>query len=115
MRDWTAISSNTKDIAMTKFFSILATTALTLMPVICQAETGEQHAFEHKGRRYVYTIEQKSNYRILRGMETHSQEKFALSVYSKRVMGTFGDSAVSFSLSDVKHLKGIVQVEETSR
>jgi hypothetical protein len=98
-------------IAMNRFFSIAAATALLSLPTIASAEKSAPITITHDGHSYSYTVEYKGDSRIIRGAEVASGEPFTLYVGKVWVGGTVNGQAVSFPLSSVKPLKGVVTVE----
>lgn len=70
-------------------------------PAVANAEAAAQR-FEHDGRTYQYTVEDRGDYRIITGMEEDSRKPFRLRVGESRVRGTMGSQTVNFPLRDVQ-------------
>jgi hypothetical protein len=97
---------------MTKVFVNIAAVALAVVPAIAHAETSAPASFTHEGVLYTYTVEQTGANKVLRGHAGTSREPFVLNVGKSWVDGTVAGSPVAFSLKSVKHVQGIVQVEQ---
>ncbi len=97
---------------MTKVFVNIVAVALVLVPAIAHAETSAPVSFTHAGVLYTYTVEQTGEHKVLRGHAGASREPFVLNVGNNWVDGTVDGSTVSFSLKSVKHMRGIVRVEQ---
>jgi hypothetical protein len=97
---------------MTKLNTTLAACALALAPAVAHGETTAPTTFEYAGQAYTYTTEQVGEKQVLRGHTGPSREPFVLTVGKRWVEGTVNGNPVSFSLKSVKHLKGIVVVEQ---
>ena len=94
---------------MRNIFKIAAAT-LSLLPIAAQAEAPQRLSFGYQGARYIYTVTETGSVRTIKGWEEVSKTPFLLRVGKYRVIGTFGDSSVSFSRKEVKPLKGTVEV-----
>jgi hypothetical protein len=70
----------------------------------------ETQAFVHDGVTYTYTVEQKANSRVLRGIAGKSGEPFVLYVSDRKITGTVNGHYVSFKPSEVKPLVPNTQV-----
>jgi hypothetical protein len=97
---------------MTNLRSTLAALTLAFIPSIACAEASEPVTFTYRGEPYTYTVEQGQSFKILRGKAGKSAEPFEFKVGKRRVDGTIGGRDVSFMLSSVKKVKGIVTVEQ---
>jgi hypothetical protein len=84
--------------------AIFATAAFALAasPAIAKAPQAETTTFVHDGQTYVYTVEHKGDYRILRGTNNTTGQKFELRVSGQSVKGAFGGADVSFSVNSVR-------------
>jgi hypothetical protein len=96
---------------MKTVFSTIATAALALVPAIANAQPTEPVTLKYKGSTYVYTVEQVGSSRVLRGALESGRAPFRLVVGKRRVRGMVNGSEVSFLLSSIKPVKGIVVVE----
>jgi hypothetical protein len=83
------------------FLPALALAALA--PSVVVAEAAPQR-FTHDGKSYSYTVENRGDYRLIRGVEENSRKPFVLRVGESRVRGTMGSNNVNFPLKDVKPL-----------
>jgi hypothetical protein len=90
---------------MLKSISILIAAAVNTAPAL--AET-----FVHDGSTYVYTVEQRGNFQILKGEVTESHKPFTLRVSRTWVDGEVDGSPVSFSKRAVVRLKPTVTTTE---
>jgi hypothetical protein len=97
---------------MNKFFSIASTATLLLSPALANAEPVAPITISHDGHTYTYTVEHKGASRVIRGTEVATGEPFTLYVGKVWVGGTANGQSVSFPLSSIKPLKGIVTVEK---
>jgi hypothetical protein len=100
-------------IAMTKFASVFAAAALVAIPAF--AEPSAPVSFMRDGASYTYTVEHKSEKRIIRGRETTSGSTFTLIVGKAYVTGFVDGKSVSFPLSAVKTQHATVDVAMASR
>ena len=87
---------------MKKIF-LAAVAVFAVYPAVANAETAPQR-FEHDGKAYSYTVEDRGDYRLIRGVEENSRKPFVLRVGESRVRGTMGSTNVNFPLKDVKPL-----------
>jgi hypothetical protein len=87
---------------MKKIF-IPALALAVLAPSVVVAEAAPQR-FTHEGKSYSYTVEERGDYRLIRGVEENSRKPFVLRVGESRVRGTMGNNNVSFHLNKVKPL-----------
>lgn len=100
---------------MTKMTFITAA-ALALVPATAAlAEPSAPISFDHQGYSYTYTVDQKADTRIIRGVVTNTGKPFTLYVAKSRVSGFVDGQPVSFPLSAVKPLHGTVDVTVASR
>jgi hypothetical protein len=83
----------------------LATLAVAL-PGLASADTV---TIAHKGTEYSYTVTETPQGRIIAG-KTSAGVPFKLAVSKYTVDGHFNNNPVSFKLSEVKPIKGIVEV-----
>lgn len=82
--------------------------ALSLaIPAIASA--GETMTIAHQGTEYTYTVTDTAKGRVITG-KTSAGVPFKLAVSKYAVDGTFNNQPVSFKLSEVKPIKGIVEV-----
>lgn len=86
---------------MKKYSLFLLPLALLAVPATASAAEPEEVTFEHEGDRYVYTVKQVGDDRIINGTETRSGKRFSLRVSDKFVTGTVGSNPVRFSRSSV--------------
>ena len=70
----------------------LASPAATSAPVV----------LEHEGHRYVYTVTEQGDARIIRGVDELSGKHFSLRVRGDRVRGEYGSTQVSFRASQAQ-------------
>jgi hypothetical protein len=94
---------------MLKTLSILiaAPVALAAISPPALAET-----FTHKGTTYVYSVEQRGNLQIIKGLDTKTKRPFTLRVSNNWVDGEVDGSPVSFSKRDVVRLTPTVSTTE---
>lgn len=85
---------------MKKIF-LPALTLAALAPSVVVAEAAPQR-FTHEGKSYSYTVEDRGDYRLIRGVEENSRKSFVLRVGESRVRGTMGSNNVNFPLKDVQ-------------
>jgi hypothetical protein len=97
---------------MTKLISAIAALTLAIVPAAAQAEESAPVSFEYAGQTYTYTTEYVGKTRVLRGEVGPRKERFTLRVGKHWVDGTMNGDAVSFPLSTVRPLKGVVVVEQ---
>ncbi len=90
---------------MLKTISILIAVAVITTPAV--AET-----FVHEGSTYVYTVEERGNFKILKGEVAESRTPFTLRVSRTWVDGEVDGSPVSFSKRSVIRLKPTVTTTE---
>jgi hypothetical protein len=102
-------------IAMTKFASVFAAAALVAISASAFAEPSAPVSFTRDGASYTYTVEHKSEKRIIRGRETTSGSTFTLIVGKAYVTGFVDGKSVSFPLSAVKTQHATVDVAMASR
>lgn len=95
---------------MLKSLSITAALALTLVSNVSIAAPAPSTSFVHDGQTYTYSVEQKGNSRIIRGVVEKSGKEFVLYVSDKKVIGTVDGRQVSFFRSEVKTLASEIQV-----
>lgn len=82
--------------------------ALTLaIPAIASAS--DVVTIAHQGTEYSYTVTETAKGRVIAG-KTSAGVPFKLAVSKYTVDGTFNNQPVSFKLSEVKPIKGIVEV-----
>lgn len=74
-----------------------------LAPSVVVAEAAPQR-FTHDGKSYSYTVEDRGDYRVIRGVEENNRKLFHLRVGESHVRGTMGGRPVSFPLDQVKPL-----------
>ena len=85
---------------MTKlFFNAALTFGLLLSGPVLAAST---QTLTHKGVTYEYTVTEKGNTRIIKGLDRTNNRPFQLRVASGRVEGIVDGNIVSFPLRDVK-------------
>lgn len=87
---------------MKKIF-LAAVAVFAVYPAVANAETAPQR-FEHDGKAYNYTVENRGDYRVIVGVEETSNKPFRLRVGESRVRGTMGSQQVNFPLRDVQPL-----------
>jgi hypothetical protein len=85
---------------MKKIF-LAAVAVFAVYPAVANAETAPQR-FEHEGKAYSYTVENRGDYRIITGIEETSRKPFRLRVGESRVRGVMGSQQVNFPLRDVQ-------------
>lgn len=73
------------------------------MPAVANAETAPQR-FEHDGKAYSYTVQDRGDYRVINGVEEKSGKAFRLRVGESRVRGVIGVQSVNFPLRVVQPL-----------
>jgi hypothetical protein len=95
---------------MMKSMFFAATIATTALPNLAYAAPPKSSTFVHDGQTYVYTVEVKGDYRILRGKVEPTGEKFELRVSDKWVKGDVGGKPVSFSVASVKRRSPAVNI-----
>lgn len=99
--------------------SIIATMAgsalIAMLPQGALDITPGAAAFEHEGRRYVYTVVEKGRSRVIEGHDEQSLRPFRLVVGKTFVTGTVAGTPVSFPRSAVKPVSGGVTVDMAAR
>lgn len=78
------------------------------LPAAASAESIPAERFEHDGVTYHYTVTTTASGQRIRG--TADTGSFELQVRKDKVSGTFNGIPVSFKLSDVKPVEGIVEI-----
>lgn len=93
-----------------KFIKFAAAASIAALgvaaPGIASADTV---TIAHKGTEYSYTVTETPTGRLIAGA-TSAGVPFKLAVSKYTVDGTFNNQPVSFKLSEVKPIKGIVEV-----
>jgi len=90
--------------------AIKFTAALSVaLPSLAFAADAAQSAIAYDGTQYTYTVAETPNGRVITG-KTSEGVPFKLAVSKFSVNGHFNNNPVNFKLSEVKPLKGIVEV-----
>ena len=92
---------------MIRTFVTFAAALSLAIPAIASAS--DIVTIAHKGTEYSYTVTQTAKGRVIAG-KTSAGVPFRLAVSRYMVDGHFDNQPVSFELSDVKPVKGIVEV-----
>jgi hypothetical protein len=91
---------------MTKYAFLPLAAALTVSvaaPALASpAATDAPVVLEHEGHRYVYTVAEQGDARIIRGIDELSGKRFTLRVRGDRVRGEYGSTPVSFRASQTQ-------------
>lgn len=74
-----------------------------LAPSVVVAEAAPQR-FTHEGKSYSYTVEDRGDHRVIRGVQENNNKLFHLRVGESHVRGTVNGHPVSFPLNQVKPL-----------
>jgi hypothetical protein len=89
---------------------ILLAAALAFIPAMASAEAPKSQTMTYDGVTYTYTVTEKNGIRKIEGMMDKGFKRISLVVGKHFVEGTVGGTPVSFSLKEVKPLKGTVEV-----
>ena len=92
---------------MIRNFTKFAAALSLAIPAIASAS--DVVTIAHKGTEYSYTVTETAQGRVIAG-KTSAGVPFKLAVSKYMVDGTFNNHPVSFKLSSVKPVKGIVEV-----
>ena len=90
---------------MTKFAFLPLAAALTVSmaaPALASAAADAPMVLEHEGHRYVYTVTEQGDARVIRGVDELSGKRFTLRVRGDRVRGEYGATPVSFRASQAQ-------------
>lgn len=79
------------------------------LPSIAFAADAAQSSIAYDGTQYTYTVSETPQGRVITG-KTSAGVPFKLAVSKFSVSGHFNNNPVNFKLSEVKPLKGIVEV-----
>lgn len=92
---------------MRKFF-MSAAIAFAAFPAVASAEAGQVGQFRHEGVAYSYRVTEAGEKQLIKG--TANNQPFTLQVKDNRVAGIIGGRLVSFKLSEVQPVVGIVEI-----
>ena len=87
---------------MRRSILVIASFLVSAAPSIASAKSDEQTTFTYKNTTYTYSVEQKRNFRIIRGHTDRGDKYFVFRVTPTMVTGQFDQNPVSFEISEVR-------------
>lgn len=90
---------------MTKSILAFSAAALLALPTVAFADEAAKDSFTYQGVDYSYTTKTEGNVLVLHGASDKGRVPFVLRISKTAVTGTFGSEAVSFPVSEVRHLE----------
>lgn len=84
------------------FISVAAAAFSLATPALAKA--GEQKSFEYEGSTYTYTVENKGDAKVVKGVAYPQGQRFSLIVRGDRVRGMFNGQEIAFKVDDAKSI-----------